>query len=130
MAETSDLEKMRKGLSAALAALGPEPEPVQQPANPAPAAAAPEAPKKRTITQDHDSPLCTDCDTGQKLIVADAERPDEMIRAVNARHVHGDALSCKTCRPALVQTLAGDNYDVDEDDGPGGELRLVPKKKK
>lgn len=132
MAETSDLEKMRKGLAAALEALGPEPvpepTPPATPANP-PVVSHTSTPKKRTIMQTEGNPLCTDCDTGEQLLVADPNTPDALIRGINMRHKHGDLLNCTTCRPAVVQALTEGGYDVKTDEGPGGELRIVPKKK-
>ena len=137
-----DLEKVRKGLAAALDALGPSKAPDAAPQHdanagqgaPAPQAAAAQlaAPKTRTIKQSKEgSPLCFDCDTEEPLIVANADNPDELIRAMNSRHKHGNALNCPTCRPAIVEALqeGEDGYDVKQDSGPNGELRLIPKKK-
>jgi hypothetical protein len=134
MAEGDALDIARKAVAAAEAALktlSPE-KALEQPAPAAPAAPAPvvdaKASRKRTILQTEGSAICTDCDTGEKLLIADSDSPDEIIGAMNKRHKHGDTLTCPTCRAATVKAYEEMGYEV-RDEGPGKELRLIPKKK-
>jgi hypothetical protein len=154
MADADATEKLRQSLIAALGALGPSPAapaaPAAAPAAVSPqsgstapssstptdgqATTAPASPKKRTILQTPGSLICTDCDSGQQLLVGDPNAPDELIRGINQRHKHGDLLSCRACRPALISALMEsgsekEGYEVRTDEGPGGELRIVPKRK-
>jgi hypothetical protein len=125
--EPTDLERMRKGAMALLEALGPEKPKTMPPVEPPVQPNGPANDGIRKIVPVKDEPFCKDCDTGERY--ASLEDPEKLIGSLNKVHKHGDFLSCKTCRPAMVKAFEDMGYDVD-DEGVGEEMTISPKKKR